>query len=152
MPYLTVAEMKQLVTPVPCNFGRLDIPTAKAWSLMSPGQRADYLAAHAGYTYVFSASNGLHKIGCTQRLEQRIHEIRSRYRVGGKYLLALRSRNMWVIEKLLHECFADRHVKGEWFYLGTDELNQIVSIEPPEKLRITVFTAEEIADFRGWYL
>lgn len=150
MPYLTVEEMKQLVATSPCNFGRMDIPTRSAWNTLTPGQRADYLAERAGFTYIFSASNGLYKIGCTQDPDRRRVEICSRYGVDGKYVRALYSPNMWAIEKLLHEFFADNRVTGEWFRFSPNEINWILSTRPPENSQIIAFTGDEMGNFREW--
>lgn len=66
------------------------------------------------YVYVMR-SNGLHKIGKTQRLTLRLQEIQADTRAQVELVYCVRSDDALSVEATAHKILAQCHVRGEWF-------------------------------------
>lgn len=77
--------------------------------------------------YVFGPVDGLHKIGRTKNLPQRL-SVLSRFDANAEVVHTIESAQMGWLEKTLHRVFFDLRVEGEWFRLGVAELNLLRSV------------------------
>ncbi len=74
-------------------------------------------------TYIFSSSNGIFKIGCTNNISQRIASIQ----VGNPNFIELCATLYGgkEIEKKLHEDLEEYRVSGEWFNINEEIIHNI---------------------------
>jgi len=84
--------------------------------------------AKSGYVYLLRADNGLYKIGKTTCLDRRITELSIKLPYELELIHAVESDNIDVLEQLLHEQFADKRVRGEWFALSARDVEFICSL------------------------
>lgn len=69
------------------------------------------------YVYLVRAENGLHKIGRSKNLANRIKGLRSSSAVFCELIHSFRSLNSRAAERLLHDRFSASRKQGEWFGL-----------------------------------
>ena len=85
----------------------------------------DYFKEYSGRYLYLLRCNKYYKIGISSSLEQRIDYLQ----IGNPYeidlLMAVKIGNSLESEKLLHERFSHRRVRGEWFELDTKELEEV---------------------------
>lgn len=94
--------------PMPAPSGRLPVP---------------------GYVYLLKEVNGDHyKIGCTGNPDNRMYAFEVKLPFKVEYTALIRTRDMYALEKQLHERFADNRVAGEWFDLSPQDVQYITSI------------------------
>lgn len=71
---------------------------------------------------------GLYKIGYTFNIEKRLHTLQ----VGSPYLIRLvthvKTDNHKALESNIHSMFAPKRVRGEWFKLEEQDLNNLLQI------------------------
>lgn len=80
-----------------------------------------------GFVYVIAGPNGLYKIGQTHSPEQRIkHLARKDAGLSLSFAFAVNCRTTW--ENYLHQAFAHRRVRGEWFRLQEEDIDILASI------------------------
>ncbi len=74
-------------------------------------------------TYIFSSSNGMFKIGCTNNIQQRLAAIQ----VGNPNFIEVYATLYGgkEIEKKLHEQLAEHRVSGEWFRIDEEIIHNI---------------------------
>lgn len=84
---------------------------------------------HGGFIYVASieSDKSLFKIGMAGNVKQRIDALRT----ASPYLLSLACAffvpNMRFAERALHDRYADKRIRGEWFRLSREDLNDIAA-------------------------
>ncbi len=79
---------------------------------------------YRGHIYAIENENGNIKIGLTTNLEQRFTALKP-VKIHGIY----ESHQMYRDEKKLHEMFASKRIKGEWFNLDENDLKAIEAFE-----------------------
>ena len=77
-----------------------------------------------GYVYVF-ACNGYYKIGKSKNPEKRLLSFKTGTPFPIDIVQIYKSRNMNILEKLLHNLFSDKQIEGEWFNLNDDDIKII---------------------------
>lgn len=85
-------------------------------------------AAHPeGYIYAIeNASDGLDKVGRTINPSLRLSQIQRQSTNTVKYACLARTKNAPALERALHQTFASKRVKGEWFDLGIRQMANLV--------------------------
>jgi len=78
----------------------------------------------AGVVYVVQDQNMDYKIGQTIRLDQRLKDLAKKYGAL-KFILALDTADPSSLEATLHNHFAHRQIKYEWFQLTDEDIETI---------------------------
>ena len=86
-----------------------------------------------GYVYLMRDDSGLFKIGATSNLTKRLEQLKSANPSLQLLLFGERLEPM-VLERQLHEHFADKRVHGEWFKLEETDIALLGGILRDEKL------------------
>lgn len=83
---------------------------------------------YSGYVYLITSEVGLTKIGLTDDVQKRFGSIDScsPCRIELHHCQFVQDTNR--LERLLHQHFASKRVKGEWFNLDADEIQQAKEI------------------------
>lgn len=97
------------------------LPTALPQSVKPP-------PAPDGFVYVLRAENGTHKIGMARDVAVRVQDIASFVPFQVEVVLTFATGHMRRLERSLHQCFADRRLRGEWFALTESDLDALASI------------------------
>jgi hypothetical protein len=80
-----------------------------------------YQESYTGEVYLAQTPDGLVKIGLSADAEDRVRQMRSKYR--GIQLLHIIETNVTIfLEHLLHRRFSEYHVRTEWFRLPDAEI------------------------------
>lgn len=82
-----------------------------------------------GYVYLMKSANGLHKIGRSIDIENRLYSLNREIPVKVTVIHYFASVEYTKAEKLLHERYADQRVRYEWFELSPDDVSAIVDIK-----------------------
>lgn len=78
-----------------------------------------------GFVYVIYSPTGIYKIGRSRNIDDRLKS----FSVPGLEIYHFFfTYHSPIHEKMLHEIFKHKHVKGEWFALNADELEQLKKI------------------------
>ena len=77
-----------------------------------------------GFVYVLEGE-GYYKIGYSKRPPQRKKEISPKMPFELNLLCAIETDDALALESELHTTFEDKHLRGEWFALTTDDLDYI---------------------------
>jgi hypothetical protein len=78
------------------------------------------------YLYLVMAENGLFKMGKTWRLNNRIAQIRTASPIACELFCVIEyDEREGDAEKIYHNMFANRRVRGEWFALSKGDLLKI---------------------------
>lgn len=95
-----------------------------------PRKPVEYIPAtpQAGYVYLLSSSVGLYKIGMSRDVSKRMGEFDRTIPIETKCLHYIKTENRRAAEKYLHEKFAERRVKYEWFDLSSEQVDWILSL------------------------
>ncbi len=75
--------------------------------------------------YIVGPIEKCYKIGVTNNLAQRILYLGMP--IEPKVVIVFRSKNTWAVEKFLHVCFYNHHVKGEWFRIPQSDVEFLQS-------------------------
>jgi hypothetical protein len=105
------------------------LPGRKKWRF----RRAKWLY------FIMNESTGYVKIGFTYDLEERLRKIRLGTPEPLTVIHKVETRFYAELEKMLHERFANKRLRGEWFALNEDDLNYVFSLRSEEvwaKLRL----------------
>lgn len=81
----------------------------------------------AGHIYLLKDSSGYIKIGCSENYKKRVRSLQYSNPTV-KVIKLIKTKDIIGLESLLHETFAHRRIKGEWFSLTDDDMNQIDKI------------------------
>ena len=95
-----------------------------------------------GFVYFAKRRDGLTKIGHARVVAPRISALR-RYRDPSFVTLAhaIATNRAMILEHALHQCYAEFHVRGEWFFLPAAELEVIRSVRYVQVKPGVAFTA-----------
>ena len=85
-----------------------------------------------GHIYLLKA-NGLHKIGRSKDVDRRMGQIQPKLPYASELVLSAKVADAAAAERMLHERFADRRVRGEWFSLNDIDLNWVKRWADPTK-------------------
>ncbi len=77
-----------------------------------------------GYLYLFGMRD-IVKIGISKNLEKRIRILNSLLIDDTKLIFSIKIKNYSKIEKILHNKYKEKRIKGEWFRLTEDNINEI---------------------------
>ena len=84
-----------------------------------------------GYVYVLQADNGLCKIGKAKVLDKRVEQLEVQLPYDLELLVSIETDDRDSLEKELHEKFADKRKKGEWFDLTKEDIAYIKGLGNP---------------------
>lgn len=82
-----------------------------------------------GYVYLVAADNGLHKIGKSINVTNRVNEFGIKLPVKTWLVHSFKSNQYDRAEIQLHEMFAEKRSHGEWFNLTEEDVKYICSIQ-----------------------
>lgn len=77
------------------------------------------------YIYLVRAENGLIKIGYSEDVQRRFNLLNTSSPVALELLWFLKSARARAIEAKLHNLYASKRIRGEWFALTIDDVEQI---------------------------
>jgi len=84
-------------------------------------------AHQEGNVYLIQAQNGLVKIGISDNINRRFSALNTASPIELTLLAVKQTPIAQLMETELHEQYADRRERGEWFRLTADEIETIVS-------------------------
>lgn len=82
-----------------------------------------------GYVYVVKADNGLYKIGKAKKPAMRIQTLGVKLPYVLDTVLLIESGNYSMLERELHQRFADKRLSGEWFALTPEDLEYLRGLD-----------------------
>lgn len=82
-----------------------------------------------GFVYLIRSHDGLYKIGRTNNLANRLHEYRVHWSSEVHFDHTITCQDSYKAERILHQRYADKRVRGEWFALTADDVETIKSIK-----------------------
>lgn len=80
---------------------------------------------YTGFVYVMHRRDGLYKIGRTNNIDRRLHEVSKKLRERVSLICAFRVFDPALSELELHNQFKEKRVKGEWFSLSQEDIDYI---------------------------
>lgn len=84
---------------------------------------------YPGWIYLLRGENGLYKIGMTKRTpDQRLAEFSPKLPFDSLLVDTIESQDAVRLELEIHERFADKRVRGEWFALNQEDLNWFIHL------------------------
>lgn len=84
--------------------------------------------AKAGYVYLIRAETGQYKIGMSTRIGKRIRFFEIKLPFEIELVHSISCEDCAWTERQLHERYADKRIKGEWFALNADDVEEICRI------------------------
>lgn len=81
-----------------------------------------------GFVYLFSAANGLFKIGYSKNPDKRLSGINGESPIQVVLVHKIATNDMMWLEKKLHRKYANKRAHGEWFRLSKANVKAISSI------------------------
>lgn len=82
-----------------------------------------------GYVYLLKMVNGeYYKIGRTKNYQNRLETFGVKLPFPVEYEYILQAKDMYQLERELHQRFADKRVGGEWFALSQADIDYIKSL------------------------
>lgn len=94
---------------------------ARANDKAQPKQRKQ----ETGHVYLIKSSEGYYKIGRSKNVQQRISTLGVQLPFDIEVLHTIKSDDYRLLETELHELFAPKWVRGEWFALSPDDIEYI---------------------------
>lgn len=82
-------------------------------------------AAYKGFVYLIQSPTGYYKIGRTTNPKDRMKTFSVKLPFEVEYVCVIQTDNMYGLEQILHNRFADKRVNGEWFNLSPDDVEHI---------------------------
>lgn len=82
----------------------------------------------SGKVYILKADNGLYKIGQTTHLSERIKQLGIQLPYELELVWYIPTDHVLIAEKKLHDYFADKRIKGEWFALEEDDIECLTNL------------------------
>ncbi len=82
------------------------------------------------YVYLIKFPTGEYKIGRTTDPKHRLQNLYSSLPFKLEYAALIKTNNMAVLEKQLHERFWSKRIRGEWFKLSTEDVDYIKGLQP----------------------
>lgn len=86
----------------------------------------------SGYVYFLKADNGLIKIGRSKNLDKRLDHFTTKLPYKLKLVHQIKTNDTNKLEKHFHELYSNRRIRGEWFDLSNDTMQEIKDIYPKE--------------------
>lgn len=76
--------------------------------------------------------NPLYKIGVTKNVKRRINQLKTEYAYPVKVIMSFlcKEEDRFIIEKYLHQAFAEKRMNGEWFNLTNDDIEYLNEFKP----------------------
>lgn len=99
-----------------------------------------------GYVYLVDSQIGVWKIGRSSVPVKRISKLDVVLPYDLEVSALIETKDMYSLESRLHDMYASKRVKGEWFKLTTEDIEYIKSLEPIPPWRRTVRDLEELED------
>lgn len=90
-----------------------------------PEQPPEDTLPKSGYVYVLRADNGLYKIGRSVNIDGRIKRLETVLPYELELICTVKVKDYITTEAKLHQVFADKCVKGEWFKLAKADIEYI---------------------------
>lgn len=81
-----------------------------------------------GYVYVLQSASGYYKIGKTADPKDRARTFNVKLPFEVDYIVLIKTGNMTALENYLHQQFAHKRGRGEWFALSSFDLDYLKSI------------------------
>lgn len=78
-----------------------------------------------GFVYLLRADNGLVKIGKTGKITKRIYQLSIQLPYETELIHTIKTDDMDELERHLHEIFAAKRKRGEWFELSEEDITSI---------------------------
>lgn len=91
-------------------------------------QREQVGQERGGYVYLLKADNGLYKIGRSKSLDARIKQLGLILPYELELALVIETIDTTKLEQELHDHFADKRKRGEWFELDESDLCYLAEI------------------------
>lgn len=82
-----------------------------------------------GEVYILRSESGHCKIGRTSNLKRRLKALNGSSPVPHRLVCSIQSNDSYDLEKVLHEMFSHRRIRGEWFALEQCDIETIVSLK-----------------------
>lgn len=79
----------------------------------------------AGYVYLMRSTGGEYKIGCSVSPERRLSSLKTGIPFDIELVYMFKVMNMRATEKLLHFRYAEKRIRGEWFALSDNDVEEI---------------------------
>lgn len=98
--------------------------TALDQSISKPVTIRDF----SGYVYLIQSPQGAYKIGKTRNPESRFQTFGLTLPFEIEYVCVIKTNLMSNLEKELHERFAHKRLRGEWFQLEPNDVSYIMSL------------------------
>jgi hypothetical protein len=81
-----------------------------------------------GFVYLMRGDSNLYKIGAARDVQRRVNGLTMLpFQIEVVHTIA--TVDMWRLERGLHQCFVERHTRGEWFALTDQDVQLISEIE-----------------------
>jgi len=90
-----------------------------------PDEDRKSMPPKSGYIYVLRADNGLYKIGRSVNIDGRIKRLETVLPYELEFVCAIEAEDYITTEERLHQVFADKCVKGEWFELAKADIEYL---------------------------
>lgn len=111
---------------VKCNPCRAEIAIQESERRINSDEyRHNYDVGAKGFVYVIYSPTGVYKIGRSRNID---HRLKAFSVPGLEVYHFFFTYHSPIHEKMLHEIFKHKHVKGEWFALDANELEQLKKI------------------------
>lgn len=78
-----------------------------------------------GFVYLLKSSNGYYKIGYTNNIKKRLHDIGIKVPFKIELIHKIKCSDARRLESELHSQFSSKRVNGEWFNLSQEDVNYI---------------------------
>lgn len=89
------------------------------------GNRGRKETEKEGYIYLLEADTGETKIGRTKELDDRIYHFTTKLPMDLKVIYYVKTNDSYALERRLHEHYAIKRTRGEWFYLNEEDIQDI---------------------------
>lgn len=79
----------------------------------------------SGHVYLVEGANGVYKIGKTSQLHARMNFFEIKLPFDVNLICAIPSEDITTLEKQLHDKYANKRIRGEWFELTEQDVEDI---------------------------
>lgn len=87
---------------------------------------------NAGYVYLLQSPSTAFKIGRSRNPKDRLKTFGVKLPFEVEFIALIKTPDMYRLENILHQRFAKKRIKGEWFRLNADDIDYIVSLQEVE--------------------
>jgi hypothetical protein len=110
------------VQPVPAAQVNIAIGTPVPSDMLVPRR-----VNREGFVYLLRVPGG-YKIGMAKDVSSRVQRISAFVPFSVEHIASIATNNMHLLERRLHQCFADRRLNGEWFALTDDDVDAFLAL------------------------